>query len=770
MLHSRSILRASRHVVSTISPHRSVFVMSRDKGRNYRPKQPSSDEEQNDKLRRWADQDDKRKSHEQDLEYQRKLLLLKTLTSSVSSYVKHTLSGTPNASINFKEPKVPESFPGQEEIETKEDKQKEDKKKEESLGSETEKVKSKNFNPENSSINTPLMNLPSIIKDRLGPATRYLVHRDTQYWKLVMVHLQTNGGFEGLKTRDVVKVVQAIPSTQILSVFPMVQSLMNDANINETTDITNAYLLKLVVAPTIDVERLAVIESTVNDLRKRSKGGKLSTNTYENLVIAYGKTNNIAKLEKIISEMKSLDLNLSVKVYSSILTTSVYKTKDHRQAVQLFDQMKFLAGYMAPGSREYRDIIVSYINNDDIEKALDLYQEMCNEKIQIDQQTLVALARGCITRPQLKLKAWDFIFEIYEKGMKPTVGTLEYMLYLAARDSDLSLARALYQQLIKLNSFGPRSLGFLLLAYSTASIDSKEFHVPAITNHEAGRRFRLNILDRVSFEPDMQDSNKAVPFLPKSVLSTEQEVLSESSAVMAHALLFNQTAINSQNVNTFLNVAARFGSLDEFKDRFEQFTTLNTVGVPKTKVQKDEKEQQKHETGEVITTEAPEKEYNSQEVALQTKSPVLSGTGVSKLMTPRCTYTYTIALKAAGRHKNYAFAEQIWQERGIFRKTVAFRNLTRKEKDAADFVFATSMVHCLTEMNLLDDALALLVSTEYQFKWTWRELSPLHLKAVELGHEKVTRTIRGIANRAQIKFEGKIRRKDFKIYVMQNKR
>lgn len=755
----KQLLRKAQTATKISISKRMVFVMARDKGRNSDTKRIILDRA-DDKLQKWADQDDLRKAREHEIDFERKLSELKSLTSSVASYVRHTQNGNNSQDLKFRSTltQAPEENKKQLGMQEKDKKANED---------------NETYNPEKTSINTPAMELPSIISERLGPASRYLVRKDAQSWNLVMYHLQRNGGFSGLRSKDVSKLIRAMPSSQITSVFPLVEALMKDANISQTTEIASAYLWKLVKAPKIDAQRLALIEGAVDELKANSKKDRLNTETYELLVEAYGKTNSITKLEEVIADMKKFELTLSSKVYSSILATSVYKTKDHRQAVQLFDQMKFLAGCMSPKTREYRDIIVSYINNDDIEKALDLYQEMNDGKIKIDQQTLVALARGCISRPQLKLKAWDFIFEIYNKGMKPTVGTLEYMLYLAARDNDLSLSRALYQQLIKLNSNSPRSLGFLLLAYSNATINSKEFTVPSISSHEVGRRFRHNILDKVSFEPALDEPSKAVPFLPKVILTSQQEVLSESSAIMAHALIINNSAFSAQNVNTFLNIAAKLGTLEEFKDRFEQFTFLDMSGAPKTRVHVDETGigQKNREEIEIIEEET-QPHTNASELSILTKSPILNMRldDTAGFKTPRCTYTYTIALKAASRHKNYEFAESIWKERGLLRKTPAFTSLSRREKDALDFIFATTMVHCLTDMNLLDDALAILISTEYQFKWTWKELSPLHKAAVEVGHDKVTRTIRGIASRAQIKFEGKIRRKDFKQFVMQNRR
>lgn len=77
------------------------------------------------------------------------------------------------------------------------------------------------------------------------------------------------------------------------------------------------------------------------------------------------------------------------------------------------------------------------------------------------------------------------------------------------------------------------------------------------------------------------------------------------------------------------------------------------------------------------------------------------------------------------------------------------------------------MVRTLTELNLLEDALAVLKSTEYQFRWTWKELDVLKSAAIRQGNTNVAQTVRSIARRAQLTYEGKIRRKDYKRYVMQ---
>lgn len=755
----RTVLRPSLNTLKFLFNERNVFVMSHEKRRNSVPKKESQTTKDGTDLLRWAYEDNLRKLKEQEIDHQKKLLELKDLTNSLASYMRQKENGG-SSSL-----RIGSSVLGNKEEELRQGFA------EQATPDHKKVIKNSKFEADEANLNTPAIDLPSKIQERLGPATQYLVHKDNQYWKLVMLHLKNNEGLSGVTSKEVAKLVRAVPNNQILTVFPIIETLMEEANILKTTGITNAYLKKLVSHPKIDIERLSIIENTVEELRKKTNNRRLNTDTYEALIEAYGKTSNIQKLENVMIELKKHEITPSPRIYSSILSTSVYQTKDHKQAVQLFDLMKFLAGCMAPKTREYRDIIVSYINNDDIEKALDLVQEMREKKISLDQKTLVALARGCSSRLELKLKAWDFIFEIYEAGLKPAVGTVEYMLYLAAKDGDLSLSRALYQQLIKLNAFSPRALGFLLIAYASFDVVNSSSATRSICHHETGRRFRKNILEKVNFEPDMSNVTLAIPFIPKVTLTTNQEILSESSAIIAHSLLVNREAVTPHNVNTFLNIAAKLGSLEEFKDRFDQFTYLDLTGAPKTRLHRDNEDKNCtiNETKVEIIEEDTETKTTG--MLLDTKSPILNRPEeiFSGVKTPRCTYTYTIALKAAAKHKNYEFAQSVWEERGLFRKTNEFTRMSRREKDELDFIVAATMVHCLTEMNLLDDALAILVSTEYQFRWTWKELMPLHRAAVDLGYDKVTRTVRGIASRAQIRYEGKIRKKDFKLHILRNK-
>lgn len=717
---------------------RTIYVLSLEKRKKSAKKNAS------EKLQQWADQEELRLIRQKNEEYAKKLKELKQLTKNVANYVRKRDARVLEAQ-KISELALPSEVRSEGELPAPD------------VSNSSEIAK---FDASRASLSTSAVSLPDSIQDRLGLAVKYLVSKEHQNWGLVLQQLEAEGGFADIPEKDIRKLVYAIPKNQLSLVFPYIESLLDQAGIAMSPKIINTYIKSLMLGNTLDEQQVGSVEEAVDKLRLVSRKGKLPRATYELLIEAYGKNTNVEKMNQVILEMKDLGLQLSPAVYTNVLSTCVYKTRDHKQAVQFFDLMKFLAGSMAPKTREYQDIIVSYVNNDDIERALDLYEEMLSQKLEFNQNIMVALARGCMSREQLRFKAWDFIFEIYRCGWEPTVNTLEYMLYLASKDGDLALARALYQQLNISDATSPRSFSFLLLAYARTTIgkDISEFQPLAITVHEAGRNFRRSILEKIDLTPNMENPKQAIPYLPKITLSTPEEALAESSAIMAHALMVNPGHVNVESVTTFLNVAARMGSLDEFIDRYEEFTFLDKTGISETRT--------------VVEPEILE----SVDVSLiaegpsATKSPIMAqvvqGRNSSFKM-PRNTITYIIALKAAAKHRNYIFAQKIWTERGTYRKSASFRNLTKDQKEKLDFSFASAMVNCLTEMKLLDDALAILVSTEYQFKWTWKQLLNLYTAAAETGYDKVTKTIRGVVKRAQINYEGKIRRKDYKRYVME---
>lgn len=617
-----------------------------------------------------------------------------------------------------------------------------------------------NFDPSQQILAAPAVAVPESITDRLGLAVKYLVNKDHQNWSLVLDQLQLEGGFKDISPKDVRLLAYSIPVSDFQNVFPKFSALMAEAGIAMSPKILNTYMRSLLYGSTVDGDKMTEIQKCADQIKELSKGHKMPRITYELLVQAYGKNLNVQKMNEVLAEMQLMKLTPSKTTYSNVLSTCVYKAKDHKTATELFDYMKFESAKTQPSTKQYQHMIVSHVINDNVEKALDLYDEMLQGNIPLNQAILQCLARGCSTREHLKVKAWHFMFEIYEKGWNPTVETAEFMIYLCAKDGDLAMARAVYQQLNLSQSLLSKSFAFLMKAYATASTNHQ--HLPSITLNEAGRKFRNNLLAKTNLHPKLSNPRQMLPFLPLPELREANEIMAESSAMMAHSVMVNPSFLVIESINNYLNVAATVGTLEDFIDRFNEFTFLDKTGIPQTRYVLD---------GVDESTEASELEEveEKQEKKLPTKSPLLSevmaGNGAA-VRKPRNSLSYIYALKAAGEHRNYKFAQQIWTERGSFRKSDLFKNMLRKEKDKQDFEFAIAMVNALTTMGMYDDALAIIVSTEYQFKWTWAHFRDLYDKAATLSFTKITQTLRGIASRAQINYAGKLRKKDYKRYLV----
>ena len=605
--------------------------------------------------------------------------------------------------------------------------------------------------------------LPQPIVDKLGLSIKYLISPKTQNWGMVLHQLGEVGGFKDLKPKQVYKFVQCIPSHYFKAqpgLISTIEKMMTEADIAKTSKFVDIFIEGLSSGSEVSNDAMKKIEGYYHYLKTVNKKGKISRKTFELLIAALGKNNNLEKINQYLAEMKLNKLQPSKETFSNILTCCVYKAKDHKQAVEIFDSMKFLSQGTRPTTRNYQDIIVSYINNDNIEKSLDLYQEMLIEKVEINQKILVALARGCTRRPELKMKSWEFMFEIYNLGWEPTFETYEYILYLAANDGDISLARALYKKLNETKSVTPKAFSFLMLAYSKGNPGTSS-ELPTIVFHEKGRIFRSRLLNDTDMETNNGDIHSPqfnIPMLPIIELRNNQEILAESSALWAHSLMFNPWLINNESTDIYLKVALEHGTLEEFKARYENSTVLDEDGIPQTRE---------------IQIEEPEIDLDDDSTLNNSKksltSPILESIIQSNnnKKVPRSSLIYITALRAAGKFQSYDFGQMIWDERGSFRKSTRFTTLPRLQKDQEDFKFASAMVSALTKMGMISDALAIVVSTEYQFRWSRNELSELFHTALEVGDEHTVQTVKSITSRSLINWEGKIKKRDYKKYVME---
>ena len=729
-----------RTLRSTAIVVRTVYVSSR------RP---------NEKYRDWAREDTERVKRERELGYARKMKELTQLTKELRrSRTRVSTEGRGSERDEIVEGPGPRTLGPRSSSGPNS--------KTPGPNSKTPGPNSKTSGPRTSgarSLVTPSTPLPTSIINKLGLAARYLVSKTHANWPIAIKTLAEEGVTD-ISEKDLRKLVYAIPHQDLAYVIPQLESLFHNSHHQLSPKIMNRFIESLSRGGTISRGNLARIELYVERIRAGSPPGvkPLPRRTYELLISVYGKCNKLSQIDAILQEMKSFKLSPSPAIYSNVLKTYVYKSRDHKQATAVFDTMKFLSHTTRPNTDAYNDIIVSYVNNNDVEKALDLYQDMIDGRIEVNQSIMVALSRGCSQRPGLLFKSWEFMLEIYDRGWTPRRETLEYMISLAAHDGDTALARVIFKKLAAVGSITRRSVTFLLQAYGKSRVQAAAAATPAaaimdppiVSMHEKGRLLRRTLLS------EFNSVRETVPMLPVLDVTTAEEIMAESGAIWRYIVEEMPEVVSVEGYNTYLNVAAEFGTEEEFLGRYgESSHELWRESVQGRDLgPKDPDPKDLDLTHSLGPKDLDPKDLDPKDLDPKDLDP--------KDLEPgplRNTFTYIIGLKAAGNLKSYQLAQQIWTERGHYRKTNQFRTLSPTKKNQLDFEFANSMVQSLTKMKHLLDALAVILSTEYQFKWSWNQLRPIHKEFVEAGMDKQSRTVRNIALRAQVRFEGKVDRR-----------
>ncbi|KAI5956992.1 CCM1 [Candida jiufengensis] len=579
--------------------------------------------------------------------------------------------------------------------------------------------------------------LPEEITTRMGLAGTYLIPSDgttTPNWNLIVSQLQLGGGFSNLSSSTVHKFIKSIPIRDLKYLIPILQKMCSSANI-ELQNKTNLLFFKsLAIGGRLSEVEMELME---NYFEKFASLNELKLDVYETMICAYTKFGNMNKVEQLLKEMKLNKLEISRSILTSILQGYIFYEKDFNKALETFDAMKFLSTTTQPNSRTYTDMIIACVMNKKIEKALDLYQEMLDHRLKINQNTLAALAKGCSKSKQFSSKSWDFIFNIYDQGISPNLQTIECMLNISGLEGDVDLSRALFQKLAESGSITSKSIVFLMMSYSNYSPTKK---VNKIMENDRGRLFRENMIEKVDFFALQND----FPFLPVKHLSSDQLVLAESSALITFIVEFRPELISYQLVSCFLNIILNLGTFDQFK------TTYNKTTFPILE------KQPRQISTDIIIEEADSKfdhQVINNDIPHQIKdndNQLNFNNQATKL--PRDTIIHIIALRAAAKFKNYEFADEIILERGQYRKSSNFKSLNKKEQTKSDFEFSKALVNFYIKLNMLNDALAIVLSSEDRFQWSWKELGGLVGAALKIDDFKMAEDVKTVLRKSKNKY------------------
>ncbi|SJM85864.1 probable Mitochondrial group I intron splicing factor CCM1 [Zygosaccharomyces bailii] len=276
-----------------------------------------------------------------------------------------------------------------------------------------------------------------------------------------------------------------------------------------------------------------------------------------------------------------------------------------KQAWDVFDTMKFLSRSHAPDVTTYNSVLHLCNKEKNYAKALDLYEEMLDNKLVPNLQTINIMARTMATASadnissegkadSLRLLGWKYIHTLEASSILNRYGTnyyftLEAMMGLAASDGDVGLARALYfkyttqkyKELVKHwegqpdyqkiwhATLDPRLFNHLLLAYANFRSDK----LPILLGYEKGIKLRRNILNSVDYagryESD-DDIRVKLPMLPIIDMNQAWQIMSESRALWQFNLEFGGY-FNLRNIPEGFNeeileeMAAGSKNMEEFK-------------------------------------------------------------------------------------------------------------------------------------------------------------------------------------------------------------
>ena len=556
---------------------------------------------------------------------------------------------------------------------------------------------------------------PPEINDRLGLASNYLVPTDNvdtrPRWPLVLSQLELSGGFKDLDATTIQSFVKTIPSSDLKKLIPKLMQMYKDAGVEITPKVEFLFFKALATGGTVSAKEVETMETYFEKLLQKNDH---KADYYETMICAYVKTRNMKKVEKLLNTMQLKNMEITRSIFTSILQGYIYYVKDHEKAWETFNAMKFLSKKTQPNERNYTDMVFSFVKNNKLEGALDLYQEMLDNNIPLNQNVLATLARGCCKSKRFAMKSWDFIFKIYDYGWLPNLQTYESMLNVTAFEGSLDLTRALFLKMIQTNSVTSKAVLYLMMSYSKYSIGGVSKH-SSIDLDERGRIFKQKVMQDVDFTEQLN----GFPFLPLIVLPNNDAVLAEATAIISFMKDFQPWLLTPQLVTSFLNTCTNLGTMEGFLRHYEALTCSEVQGAPRTHT--------------VSVIEAADK-------AEATSHKILRDTPI-----------YIAALKAAAKFKNYEFTKTIIEERGLFRKTKIFQSMPQNRQYQTDFDFARALVECFKEMKLLKDALSVVLLSEERFPWSWKELGGLAGAALSIEDlqmmDEIKRVIRNNRNR-----------------------
>lgn len=546
-----------------------------------------------------------------------------------------------------------------------------------------------------SSVST---DLPAAIADRLSPAalTMYTADERRQDWKALVANLQEHSyGLAGVSSSDFSYFLKAVPLSQRADVLPVLHEMASDAEIK-----LNKRAFDLTMAAYAHRGDVRTVTAFMDQMR--ADGIQPDAYTYGHLLKAHGKRRDLAASVTVLKQMQIEGVPPSLPLYTTLMHTCI-KVQDYAQAFEVFDMMKFLGTSTNPDRAVYSSVIYAAAKTYNIERALDLYREMCDRGIEPDVDTYANLIYTCARAKKTHVRAWELLVEMRERGLKPNRNILNQMLYLCGATGELSFARAIFRQLCTSRDTYPDAFSLTCLLTTYANYNPGVFSPVLAT--AVGPKLRAAFFFNMDSHTDAP-AEMIPPFLPQPMLLNKLQVLAESRALFKFFkdMKYSDSdskfdLINDRTVYAYLTVPDKLTNEEEFMFRWRAETCVARVDAADQR-------------------------------------------------TPRTHHLYTLAISSFARNQwSYEAARGLWVSRGEWRRhaTGTYRlHMTPEQRRNSDFLFARGMVAYLARTERVQDALDVVVSSAGQFAWRAPHVQPLMEAAQAIEDKETLRQLRGI--------------------------
>jgi len=457
-------------------------------------------------------------------------------------------------------------------------------------------------------------------------------------------------------------------------------------------------------------------------------GLKPTVYSYGHLLKAYSQENDVAKAAAAFQEMQVAGIEPNLVVYTTLIQTCINR-KDLDTAWQVFNLIKLKSTATAPDQSAYALMIHACALDGETEKALDLFADMTERRgIAPSTQVYHSVVHACAVRKDYFSEAWRYAVRMQREGMELDRCALNVLVQACGRTGELTRGRLLVRHMMASGKedFVPDRLTYqnLLRCYSTCKVKQRK---KALERQTADNDATAFIQPGRELRPEKGGFIEKIPFLDKSVLGTQREVLDEAALIVNWLREARPEIVDTQMINSYMDVCISQRFFTDLKWSYE-----NDTENPPNPFHRPTAEAE----AEAAAAAAAAAE---EEDPLQIDFPKLQ----------RNIHTFNIALQGALTFRNLNFARQVWSDRMAYTKSPMYLALPKKVRDTLDFVAERRLIDTLAAAGLIGEALERIrvLHEDGGIEWKWVDLRFVYACATAVEDVQTMRYIKFVTGK-----------------------